>query len=426
MLKDRAFRSLWIAQTVSLFGTQASVVIIPLLALGALDATAFQMGLLGSAESLAVLILGLWVGTVADRFPRRAVMVTANLLRLVLIGLIPLAYVLDALSIPLLFALIFLVGALTLLYESALSSHVVSAFDRSSLPKVNSYMEGSNAVSEVAGPGLGGVLVQFLGAPLALVADVCSYVVSTVLLLGSGEQKKGEEEKDSEEATDPDEQESVKSVLSGITWAFSHPILRPVIVSASHFNFFTSLFFAVYTFYVVKELGFSPLLVGLASAAGGLGGVLSAMSAAAFMNRFRTRLLYTVSLAVPAVGAFLIPASEMTSSTLLQFLAVATGQFLWSFSIVVNLVMSETIKQMVTPTHMIGRVTSAMRFTTLGFEPVGAIVGGTLSTLLSPTAALVIAASGLATSIVWVISNRHLGTYDVNAAEPVTAGDSRA
>lgn len=139
------------------------------------------------------------------------------------------------------------------------------------------------------------------------------------------------------------------------------------------------------------------------------------------MSRVRTRLLYVLSLVVPTVGAFLVPGSELLDSSLLRFLAVAAGMFLWSFAIVVNLVMSETIKQMVTPTHMIGQVTSAMRFTTLGFEPVGAIVGGTVSQFLSPTTALVIASCGLATSIAWVVFNRHLGTYDVNEAEPVSA-----
>jgi MFS family permease len=418
VLNDSSFRNLWTAQTVSLFGTQASVVIIPLLALGALDASAFEMGLLGSAESLAVLLLGLWVGMTADRYPRRSVMVTANILRLLLIGMIPVAYALDVLSIPLLFVTVFLVGALSLLYDSALSSHMVLTFDRRQLPKINSYMEGSTAVSEVAGPGLGGLLVQALGAPLALVADVCSYIASTVLLLSSGgSTKKGEGNTEQEDA----EQESVKGALSGFTWAFSHPVLRPVIVSAAHFNFFTAMFFAVYTFYVVKELGFSPLLVGLASAAGGLGGVLSATAASSFMSKVRTRLLYVLSLAVPTVGAFLVPGSELLGSSVLQFLAVAAGMFLWSFAIVVNLVMSETIKQLVTPSHMIGQVTSAMRFTTLGFEPVGAIVGGTVSQFLSPTAALVIASCGLATSIAWVVFNRHLGMYDVNEAEPVSA-----
>lgn len=418
MLKDSSFRNLWTAQTVSLFGTQASVVIIPLLALGTLDASAFEMGLLGSAESLAVLFLGLWVGMTADRYPRRSVMVAANILRLLLIGMIPVAYALDMLSIPLLFLTIFLVGALTLLHDSALSSHVVLTFDRRQLPKINSYMEGSTAVSEVAGPGLGGLLVQTLGAPLALVADVFSYIASTVLLLRSGgSTKKGEENTEQEDA----EQESVKGALSGFTWAFSHRVLRPVIVSAAHFNFFTAMFFAVYTFYVVKELGFSPLLVGLASAAGGLGGVLSATAASSFMSKVRTRLLYVLSLVVPTVGAFLVPGSELLGSSLLQFLAVAAGMFLWSFAIVVNLIMSETIKQMVTPPHMIGQVTSAMRFTTLGFEPIGAIVGGTVSQFLSPTTALVIAACGLATSIAWVVFNRHLGRYDVNEDEPVSA-----
>ncbi|MGX1563458.1 MFS transporter [Streptomyces sp. NPDC055506] len=435
MLKDRSFRNLWTAQTVSLFGTQASVVIIPLLALGTLDASAFEMGLLGSAESLAVLLLGLWVGMTADRYPRRSVMVTANILRLLLIGMIPVAYALDLLSIPLLFTTVFLVGALTLLYDSALSSHMVLTFDRRQLPKINSYMEGSTAVSEVAGPGLGGLLVQALGAPLALVADVCSYVASTVLLLGSGRDTKpgeettaqgdaphedAEQETAEQESEQEPEQETVKGALTGFTWAFSHPVLRPVIVSAAHFNFFTAMFFAVYTFYVVKELGFSPLLVGLASAAGGLGGVLSATAASSFMSKVRTRLLYVLSLVVPTVGAFLVPGSELLDSSLLRFLAVAAGMFLWSFAIVVNLVMSETIKQMVTPTHMIGQVTSAMRFTTLGFEPVGAIVGGTVSQFLSPTTALVIASCGLATSIAWVVFNRHLGTYDVNEAEPVS------
>ncbi|PRA11980.1 hypothetical protein CQ015_08530 [Arthrobacter sp. MYb221] len=152
MFKNESFRALWGAHTVALIGTNTSLVVIPLLALTITGATVFQMGLLEAAESLAVLLFGLFIGIYADRVGGRTAMLIANFLRAVALVSIPIAYFFFSLTFTHVFIAVFVVGAGTLLYQSALSKTVVTTFDRKSWPAVNSYMEGSSSVTEVGGP----------------------------------------------------------------------------------------------------------------------------------------------------------------------------------------------------------------------------------------------------------------------------------
>ncbi|MDO4631255.1 MAG: MFS transporter [Corynebacterium sp.] len=210
------FRSLWSAHTIALVGTNTGLIVIPLLALNVTQASVFQMGLLGAAESLAVLLFGIYIGWFVDWLGGRNSMILANVLRAVALSTIPVAYFLGYLTFVQVFIVVFIIGVGTLLYEGAVSSSVVSEFPRSEWSKINSAMEGSSAVTEVAGPGVGGLLVQVIGAPFSVLTDVVMYLFSGVICFFRKDPPKATETTGEAAANEGEEAESRAAVLAGV------------------------------------------------------------------------------------------------------------------------------------------------------------------------------------------------------------------
>ena len=181
-LKRTGFFRLWTGETLSLAGAQITHFAIPLMAVLLLDADSWDMGLLAAAGSAATLVFGLSAGVLADSYERRNVMQWANVARALLLLAVPALWYLGQLGMWMLLAITFAVGALTLLFDSAMSAYLPRLVGKRHLAPANSWMEGSAAVGEVAGPGLAGVLVQTLGAPLAVLLDALSYLGSAIAL----------------------------------------------------------------------------------------------------------------------------------------------------------------------------------------------------------------------------------------------------
>ncbi|KQB86202.1 MFS transporter [Corynebacterium lowii] len=398
------FGRFWAAHTVSVLGTNTGLIVIPLLALNVAGASVFQMGLLEAAESLAVLFFGLFIGRVADEMGGDRSIIAANLLRALLLITIPVAYVLGSVSFIHIFLVVFALGAASLLYESAMSTIVVRRFPKKAWPQVNSAVEGSNSVTEVAGPGIGGLLVQAVGAPLAVLLDVCTYLVSSFLFfLGRGAGSSRTE----------DSGESSGGALSGLRLVWQDKGLRAIFLSAAHFNFFAAGFSAVLTYYMVRDLGFSSALVGLASVGSGIFGVVATLVTSRLMARYPTPLLYFLSYALAGVFALLVPVAFVVEGTAVRFLLVSLGLAGWAFAIVVNLVMSETIKQHNTPETMIGQVSSAIRWGTLGVVPFGAVAGGYLGGTIGSTACLIVMCFGLIAAVTWLFIGGDMRKVDI-------------
>lgn len=179
LLRERTFRRYWTGQTISLVGDQISLIAIPLAAVLILGADAAEMGWLKTAELLPALLLNLPLGAWADRQARRRrVMIVADLGRAALMLTLPVAYALDALTLGQLYAVAFGIGALTVLFEVCNATLIVALVPTERYVQANSLVNGSRSMSWLAGPGIGGVLVQVLTAPFALVADALTYVVS--------------------------------------------------------------------------------------------------------------------------------------------------------------------------------------------------------------------------------------------------------
>jgi MFS family permease len=176
------FLRLWSAQTISQFGSQVSQLALPLAAILVLDASAFEVALLGTVEFLPFLLFALPAGVWVDRLPRKPILVLGDVGRAVALASIPLAYAFDALTIWQLYVVGFVVGVCTVFFDVAYQSYLPSLVDRAQLVDGNSKLEVSRSAAALAGPGLAGVLIGALTAPYAILLDAISFVWSAGLL----------------------------------------------------------------------------------------------------------------------------------------------------------------------------------------------------------------------------------------------------
>ncbi len=415
-LAGTGFFRLWAGESVSLVGTQVTSFALPLIAVLTLHASPWDMGLLGAAGSTATLLFGLPVGVWADRYERRSLMHLANAGRCAALLAIPVLYWTGRLSVPVLFAVAFLVGALSLLFDSAMSAYVPPLVGREGLTTANSWLQGSVSVGDTAGPGLAGALVQFLSAPVAIVLDAVSYVASSAALATLPKAEGARMDDDGE-------QQHLRFVFAGVRLLRRDRIQGPLALAAAHFNVFTAMFFALYILYVVKVLGISPLLLGFLSTAGGLGGLLGASVSGRLARRFGYGPVLGAVYALPGVAGFLVPLAQSFGRPMSAAL-VGASSALWACSIVVNLVLSEAIKQAFVPHHMLGRVTATIRFVSWGVEPLGAAAGGALAaSRLGLRGTMIVAAGGVATSALWpLLSGAVRRLHSLPSDSPATEG----
>ena len=184
LFHHRDFVHLWTAETISQLGSQVSLLALPFVAITLLHATTFEVGALTAVEFAPFLLFGLPAGAIVDRLRRRPVLVFCDLGRAVALATVPIAYAFDVLSYPQLLAVVFTTGSLTVFFDVAYQSILPALVERDQLADGNAKLEISRSAAQLAGPGVGGVLVQWIGAATAVVADAVSFVLSAVFIFG--------------------------------------------------------------------------------------------------------------------------------------------------------------------------------------------------------------------------------------------------
>jgi MFS family permease len=380
------FLRFWGAQTISLVGSQVTLLALPLTAVILLHASAFQIGLLTAVQYLPFLLVGLPAGVWVDRMRRRPILVVADVARAVILLSIPIAYWAGVLGLGLLYAVGFVVGVLSLFFDVAHQSYLPDLVPRESLIEGNAKIEVSYSSAQLAGPGLGGVLVQVLTAPVAILADAVSYVVSAALLLRI---------RRPEPAPAPDDGEApglVRQIRDGVRYVLHHDLLRPIALTTAIGNLFDlfGMVQAVLTLYAIRTLRLSPAELGLALALANGGGILGALANKRLVDRFGFGPTFLVASVTPGVGVLLLPLA--TPSTGLLVLAAGLG--VAGFAIAIYNVNQITLRQTVTPAAMQGRMNATMRVIIWGTIPIGAALGGFLGNTIGLRPTLLVAGCG--------------------------------
>ena len=412
------FLKLWTAETISQFGTQVSLLAIPLVAVTLLQASPFEVALLGTVEFLPFILFSLPAGAWVDRLRRRPILIAGDIGRGILLLSIPIAFEAGDLTIWQLYIVGFVTGTLTVFFDVAYQSYLPSLVERDQLVDGNSKLEITRTLAQTAGPAIGGGLIGILTAPLAIVVDSISYGVSSLFVSLI---RRREPTPDRHVDEHGRQREGLRrEVTAGLRFVLGSHYLRAIAASTGTSNLFGSIAFATYIVYAVRALGLTPAEIGLVFGLGNLGAVAGALSGDRWARRFGLGRTIVVSMFLFTPGIFLVAVAPRAFPV--PFL-VASG-LLTGFSTVVYNINQVSFRQAITPATMQGRMNATMRFVVWGTIPIGQVMGGVIATAVGLSAAIWVGAFGSLLAVVPLLLSpiRTLTTMP----EPIHAGQAIA
>ncbi|MFE0647917.1 MFS transporter [Streptomyces sp. NPDC059534] len=390
LLRERTFRRYWTGQTVSLAGDQISLIAIPLAAVLILGADAAAMGWLKTAELLPALLFNLPLGAWADRQARRRrAMIAADLGRAALVLTLPVAYALDALTLGQLYVVAFGIGALTVLFEVCNATLLVALVPTEGYVQANALVNGSRSMAWLAGPGIGGLLVQVLTAPFALVADALTYLVSAGYLARI-------------RPVEPPPAPVAKGHFTeGLRWVLREPSMRALFAASGTIQFFNYMFHTLFVLYATTELGIGAGLLGLILGAGAVGGLLGAACGGAVVRRIGVGATLVVGFLGFTLPLLLIPLADGPLPLVVAVMFAA--EFLSCVGVMLADISAGSFQMALIPDAVRARVMGAYRTLNHGFRPLGALVGGLLGTAIGLRPTLWIATAGAVFAVLWLL-----------------------
>jgi MFS family permease len=403
LLRDTVFRRYWTGQTVSGLGDQVSALAIPLIAVTAVHANPAQMGYLAAAMWLPNLLFALHAGAWADRRShRRRVMIAADLGRAALIATIPLAYAFNALTLQQLYAVVFATGILAVLFDVCNAPLFVAMVSPDQYVEGNSLVSGSRAMTQVAGPSIGGVLVQLLSAPSALLADALSFIGSALFLSRIAP------------AEPPAELKTGGELAAGQRFITGSPVMRAALAATATVNLFTFMVSALFVLYATTTLHLSPGLLGVVLGAGAVGGLLGALCAGPLAKRIGVGRTFLLGCIVFPAPMLLIPAAHGPTPILLGLLF--TAEFASGVGVMWLDVAAGSIFAAAVPDNLRSRVFGAYRTVNYGMRPLGSLAGGALASTIGLRPTLWVAVIGALASFLWLLPSPIPGLHELPGA----------
>ncbi|GGL14286.1 MFS transporter [Planomonospora parontospora] len=374
------FNRLWAGQTISNFGDKISLLALPTIAIVTLGGGPVEVGVLGTLRFLPFFLLAPLAGLVADRVSRRSIMIAADLGRFLALASIPVAFALDAVTLPHLYVVAAVVGVLTTFFEVSYQSWLPQLIGTENLVEGNTKLQISRSLAEALGAGAGGALMQVLGAARAVTVDAFTFLVSLVALLFIRHREVREQVEGRKASAAADMKEGMRTL-------FGTPVLRSLFVSNVVVNFGAAIGDALILVYAYNVLGLSPGQVGIAWAVMAVfvivGAVLSEQVAKA-LTLGRTLVLVAVVL---GAGYILVPSAGAVGG----FAGLLVVQAVLGFVSPIFDIHVLSLVQGVTPNDQMGRVGGTALAAVYGALSVGYAVGGVLGETVGLTPGLVLA-----------------------------------
>jgi MFS family permease len=412
LFRHRDFMRLWSAESVSQLGSQVSLLALPLVAISVLHASTFQVGVLTAVEFSPFVLLGLPAGVIVDRVRRRPILIWCDIGRAVALASVPIASAFDALSYGQLLAVVFVTGALTVFFDVAYQSILPAIVERHQLTDGNAKLEVSRSAAQTAGPGIGGLLVQWVGAATAVAADAVSFVASAAFISRI---------RATEPSIPPAKESASKlhtlfvEIREGLRYVLRHRMLRLIAGSTATSNFFSAMTMAVFLVYAVRERNYSAGVIGVVFTLGNIG----ALTAAVFARRITETLTLgpaiALSMLVSSLAMLLLglaPTDHAVAYFVAAYLVFGFGGTIYNISQV-------SLRQAITPDRMLGRMNASMRFMVWGTMPFGSLAGAALGTAIGLRPTLLVAGVGALSAVLWLLNGTILSLRSI----PTPASD---
>jgi MFS family permease len=368
--RDRNFLTMWSGQAFSQFGAQITELAIPVLAVLLLNATEFEVGVLTAANVAAFLLVGLPAGAWIDRMRKRHVMIWADAVRAVALGVVPLLWMLGMLQMWHLVVVALIMGIATVFFDVSYQSIIPSLVRTDQIGEANGKLESTQQLAGLAGPAAGGWLISVLTAPLAIVATVGTYVVSFVALLCT---------RDHEVRRAPEDHDPiVREIGEGLRWVFGNRFLRRIVATTGFSNFFSTIAVTLLPIYLLRTLELTPAQMGVIFSLGAVGGLVGAVATPHILRRIGEARAIPISAIGFSLAPVLLPVASLVPQIAFPFLVVQG--FIMSFTILLYNITQVTFRQRITPRRLLGRMNASIRFCVWGVMPIAALLAGALGT----------------------------------------------
>jgi MFS family permease len=386
------FIKLWTGQTISLLGSAITTLALPLTAISILHADAQQMGFLFALSQIPPLLFGLIVGAWVDRIHRRPLLILADLGRAILLVLIPLASILHLLHIEVLYTVSFLTATLSVIFTIASRSFLPSLVQNEHLIEGNSALQLSQSAAQIVGPNLAGTLIQLVTAPMAILGDSLSFILSVLFVWRI---------RGVEQPIQKHQQHLWREIGEGLRAVMNNPILRALAASNGTANIFWGAQLAILLLYMTRQLGINAIWLGIIYTSGNVGFLLGTLLAKRVVRYCGLGPALILTPLVSIIGAFLIPLAHGSLVAIIITLIIA--QLLMVGPLIIYHIHEISLRQIITPNEMQGRINATMQVISWATTPVGALLGGWLGESIGLRPTLFIVAGGLILAQPWLL-----------------------
>ena len=368
----------------------------PIVAIVTIDARPFEIGVLSALSVAPGVLVGLLLGGWVDRSAKRPILIGADLVRAALLATVPVAAYFDLLAMPQLYLVAAGVGAATVLFQIADHAYLPALLGKADLLEGNAKLGTTDAIAEIGGPSLAGILVGLVTAPMALAFDAVSYVISAAFLRTIRRR---------ELPTEPETETLAlgRDFWIGLRAGFDHRFVRPLMLVDANTAFFNGSFLSLYMIYTIETLALPPAIVGTLIGVGGVGALFGALISRRLPRYLGVGPALVVLLAVGQSASLLIPLARGPEWAVVSFLAV--HQLFGDAMLVAYYIQAVSLRQTVLPQQVLARANAATHVLTGVLVPLGALAAGGIASAVDVRAAFWISVlGGLAAPIILATS----------------------
>lgn len=390
---QRDFLKFWIGDTVTQLTGQITDLALPTVAILSIEVTAFQLGVINALGFIAFPTLGLFVGVWIDRIRRRRVMILVNLIEVATLATVPVAFLLGILGLYQLYAVSLIMGTCTLFFDVAYQSYLPSLVNKEDVVEGNQKLQTSASAAQVAGPSIASALMQFFGAALSIASDALGTLVAVLALMSIRKpEPKPEYNSSGGERRFFDEMKEGIKVITG------NKLLWTQAGCTGTYNLGTNIFGVAILLYAYRILGISKGVIGIIFSIGAVGFLLGALISSAVTEK--VGFGKTIALASACgFGLLIAPIARGT----LAVLMLGVAYFIADLGIPVYNINQVSLRQVITPNRLQGRMNATMRTVVWGTIPAGSFLGGIFSTSLGIIPTLIVGGLISGGSFLWIV-----------------------